>query len=87
MKKMYYVLFIAGLYLFSQAFQEYLVMYGLLQSLAIGFLIAFVCKFLFKMVTRTIISLAILAGALYFLISTGYIALPLELTTLLSEIL
>ena len=70
MKKLYYILFIAGLYLFSQAFQEYIVMYGALKAVAIGLVIAFACKFMFKMVTQTIIFIAVISGIIYFLIST-----------------
>ncbi len=87
MKKMYYILFIVGLYLFSQVFQEYLLMYGLFQGIAVGLLIAFICKFLFKMVTQTFLTIAIIVGILYFLVSAGYIVIPFELTNLLSGIL
>ncbi len=87
MKKLYYVLFIVGLYCFSEAFHEYMVINGALKAAAVGFLIAFACKLMFKVVTRTIVFIAILAGALYFLISTGYIELPSELSELLSGIL
>ena len=82
MKKWYYVLFVAVLYFFNQAFKEYVVMHGLIEGLLVGVVIAFLCKFVFNMVTRTIVFIAV-AGALFvFLISSGYIELPANLQDL-----
>lgn len=83
MKAMYYVLFIVALYFFSEVFQEWMVMYGALRAVATGILIAFVCKLVFKTVTKTIIVIAVLIGIIYFLVTTGYIELPAEVMDLL----
>lgn len=76
MKKWYYVLFVAVLYFFNQAFKEYVVMHGLIEGLLVGVVIAFLCKFVFNMVTRTIVFIAVAGALIVFLISSGYIELP-----------
>ena len=82
MKKWYYILFLAALFFFNQAFKEYVVMHGLIEGLMVGLVIAFLCKLVFKVVTKTIIFIAIVCGILVFLVSSGYIELPAELANL-----
>lgn len=82
MKKWYYVLFVAVLYFFNQAFKEYVVMHGLIEGLLVGVVIAFLCKFVFNMVTRTIVFIAVVGALVVFLISSGYIELPVNLQDL-----
>lgn len=84
MKKWYYIIFIACLYFFNGAFNEYIVMHGLIQGLIIGLIIAFLCKFIFNMVTKTIVFVAVVCALLAFLVSAGYIGLPIEIEELLS---
>lgn len=77
------MLFVAVLYFFNQAFKEYVVMHGLIEGLLVGVVIAFLCKFVFNMVTRTIVFIAVVGALVVFLISSGYIELPVDLQNLL----
>lgn len=82
MKNWYYVLFLAALFFFNQAFKEYVVMHGLIEGLMVGLVIAFLCKFVFNMVTKTIVFIAVIAACVVFLVSSGYIELPVNLQEL-----
>jgi len=75
-KKWYYILFLIGLYLFNQTFQEFIVVNGIISGLIAGLIIAFVCKLIFSALTKTFIVLAIGGGILVFLVSVGYLEIP-----------
>ena len=79
MKKWYYAIFLVCLYYFNQAFKDYVELYGLLEGLLVGLLVAFLFKLAFKVVTKTIVFVAILCGILVFLMSSGYLDVPVEL--------
>ena len=70
------------LFVFNQAFKSYVEVYGLIEGVLVGLTIAFLCKLVFKVVTKTIIFIAIVCGILVFLVSSGYIELPAELANL-----
>ena len=59
-------------------------MHGLIEGVMIGLVIAFLCKFVFNMVTKTIIFIAVIAACMVFLVSSGYIELPASLQELFS---
>ena len=82
MKKWYYIIFLGSLFCFNQAFKSYVELYGLLEGVFVGLVIAFLCKLAFNVVTKTIIFIAIVCGLLVFLISSGYLTLPGELMNL-----
>lgn len=82
MKKWYYAIFLVCLFVFNQAFKSYVEVYGLIEGVLVGLTIAFLCKLLFKVMTKTIIFIAIVCGILVFLVSSGYIELPAELANL-----
>lgn len=84
MKKWYYVIFIVCLYYFSHAFNEYVELYGLIRGVLVGVSIAFLCKLIFNVVTKTIIYIALICGILVFLVSAGYLELPSEFSNLLN---
>ena len=79
MKKWYYAIFLVCLYYFNQAFKDYVELYGLLEGLLVGLLVAFLFKLACKVVTKTIVFVAILCGMLVFLMSSGYLDVPVEL--------
>ena len=76
MKKWYYVIFIGVLYFFSQTFQEYVMIHGLLYGLIAGLVIAFLAKLIFSVVTKTVLFLAIIVAIAAFLASTGHLEIP-----------
>lgn len=82
MNKWYYIIFIVCLYFFNEAFNQYIVMHGLIQGLIVGLVIAFLCKFIFNMVTKTIVFVAVVCALIAFLVSAGYIELPMGLQEL-----
>lgn len=84
MKKWYYAIFLVCLYYFNQAFKDYVELYGLLEGLLVGLLVAFLFKLVFKVVTKTIIFIAIVCGILVFLMSSGYLDVPVEVFNFLT---
>jgi len=84
MKKWYYIIFIIVLYFFSQTFQEYVMINGLLYGLIAGLIIAFLAKLIFSVVTRTFIFLAVIVAIVAFLASIGYLELPAFLQTFIN---
>ena len=84
MKKWYYAIFLVCLYYFNQAFKDYVELYGLLEGVLVGLLIAFLCKLVFKVVTKTIIFIAILCGIVVFLVSSGYLNVPVGILNFLT---
>ena len=78
MNKWYYIIFIVCLYFFNEAFNQYIVIQGLI----VGLVIAFLCKFIFNMVTKTIVFVAVVCALIAFLVSAGYIELPMGLQEL-----
>ena len=84
MKKWYYAIFLVCLYYFNQAFKDYVELYGLLEGMLVGLLVAFLCKLVFKVVTKTIIFIAIVCGILVFLMSSGYLDVPVEIFNFLA---
>ena len=78
MKKWYYAIFLVCLFVFNQAFKSYVEVYGLIEGVLVGLTIAFLCKLVFKVVTKTIIFIAIVCGILVFLVSSGYIELKMQ---------
>lgn len=82
MKKWYYAIFLVCLFFFNQAFKSYVEVYGVLEGVLVGLVIAFLCKFVFHVVTKTIVFIAVVCGILVFLVSAGYIELPVELANL-----
>jgi len=76
MKKWYYLLFVVGLYLFSQTFQEFVLINGIISGIIAGIIIAFICKFVFSIVGRTLLFFAIIGVITAFLFSAGFIEIP-----------
>ena len=84
MKKWYYAIFLVCLYYFNQAFKDYVELYGLLEGVLVGLSLAFLCKLVFKVVTKTIVFIAILCGIVVFLMSSGYLDVPVEVFNFLT---
>ena len=82
MKKWYYLIFLGCLFCFNQAFKSDVELYGLLEGIFVGLVIAFLCKLAFKVVTKTIIFIAVVCGLLVFLVSSGYLTIPEEFVNL-----
>lgn len=76
MKKWYYIIFIIALYIFSQTFQEYVLINGIIYGILAGVIIAFLAKLVFSVITKTVIFLAVIAAIGAFLISLGYLEIP-----------
>ena len=84
MKKWYYAIFLVCLYYFNQAFKDYVELYGLLEGVLVGLSLAFLCKLVFKVVTKTIVFIAILCGIVVFLVSSGYLNVPVGILNFLT---
>jgi len=76
MKKLYYILFIVALFFFSQTFQEYVVVNGIIYGLIAGLIIAFLAKLIFSVVTKTVLFLAVVAAIVAFLVASGILEVP-----------
>ena len=76
MKTWYYLLFVIALYIFSQTFQDFVVVNGIISGIIAGVIIAFICKFAFSIVSRAIIFFAIVGAIAVFLFSAGFIEMP-----------
>lgn len=84
MKKWYYIIFIIALYLLNDAFQQFVVVNGLIYGLIAGLVIAFLAKLIFSVVTKTVIFIAVLTALAAFLFSLGILELPAFLQDLLN---
>jgi len=75
-KLLYYIGFIAVLWLLNRHFQAFVAVNGILQGVLAGLVLAFVAKLIFKTITRTIMSLIVIVATLVFLVSIDFFVLP-----------
>ena len=72
----YYIVFVAGLWLLNRHFQNFVAVNGILQGLLVGLVLAFLVLLIFKTMTRVALFLIIIVGILVFLFSIDFFTLP-----------
>ena len=72
----YYIAFVAGLWLLNRHFQSFVAVNGILQGLLVGLVLSFLARLVFKTLTRMLLSLIIIAGIIVFLFSIDFFVLP-----------
>jgi len=72
----YYIVFVAGLWVLNRHFQNFVAVNGILQGLFVGLVLAFLAMLIFKTVTRILLFLIIIIGIIVFLFSIDYFTLP-----------
>ena len=72
----YYIVFVAGLWLLNRHFQNFVAVNGILQGLLVGLILAFLAMLIFKTLTRVLLFLIIIIGMMVFLFSIEFFILP-----------
>jgi hypothetical protein len=72
----YYIMFVAGLWILNRHFQNFVAVNGVLQGLLVGLILAFLAMAVFKTLTRVLLFLVIIAGIVVFLFSIDFFTLP-----------
>lgn len=72
----YYIVFIAGLWILNRHFQSFVAVNGVLQGLLVGLVLAFLAMLIFKTITRVLLFLIIIIAIVVFLFSIGFLTLP-----------
>jgi len=72
----YYIAFVAGLWILNRQFQNFVAVNGVLQGLLVGLILAFLAMLIFKTLTRVLMFLIIIAGIIVFLFSIEFFTLP-----------
>lgn len=72
----YYIVFVAGLWILNRHFQSFVAVNGVLQGLLVGLVLAFLAMLIFKTVTRVLLFLIIIIAIVVFLFSIGFFTLP-----------
>ena len=72
----YYIAFVAGLWVLNYHFQNFVAVNGILQGLLVGLVLAFLAMLIFKTITRVIFFLITITGVVVFLFTIGYFTLP-----------
>ena len=72
----YYIVFVAGLWLLNRHFQNFVAVNGILQGLLVGLLLAFLVLLIFKTITKVLIFLIVIVGIIVFLFSVDFLTLP-----------
>ena len=73
---LYYVIFIAGLWLLNRQFQDFIAVNGLIRGLLVGFIIAFLVLLVFKTITKIALFIIALVAIAVFLYSIDFLTLP-----------
>jgi len=76
---LYYIIFVAGLWLLNRHFQDFASVNGLLVAILVGLIIAFVAKLIFKTITKMLIFFIIIVGVVIFLFSIEFFVVPIWL--------
>ena len=72
----YYIAFVAGLWILNRHFQSFVAVNGILQGLLAGLVLSFLARLVFKTLTRMLLSLIVIAGIVVFLFSIDFFVLP-----------
>jgi len=72
----YYIVFVAALWLLNRHFQNFVAVNGVLQGLLVGLVLAFLAMLIFKTITRVLLFLIIITAILVFLFSIEFFILP-----------
>ena len=72
----YYIVFVAGLWILNRHFQHFVAVNGVLQGLFVGLVLAFLAMMVFKTITRVLLFLIVIAGLIVFLFSIDFFTLP-----------
>ncbi|MCL1990668.1 MAG: hypothetical protein FWG67_07250 [Defluviitaleaceae bacterium] len=73
---MYYIVFVAGLWLLNRHFRNFVAVNGILQGLFVGLVLAFLSMLIFKTITKVLLFLIIISGLVVFLFSVEFFILP-----------
>jgi len=73
---LYYIGFVAALWLLNLQFQTFVAVNGVLLGLLVGLLLAFLALLIFKTLTRVAIFLIVITGIVVFLFSVGFFTMP-----------
>lgn len=69
---LYYIIFVAGLWLLNRHFQIFVSINGALQGLLVGLILAFLAKLIFKTLTAIIVIFIVIIGIIVALYSVGF---------------
>lgn len=72
----YYIVFVAGLWILNRHFQSFIAVNGVLQGLFVGLVLAFLVMLIFKTITRVLLFLIIIIAITVFLFSIDFFTLP-----------
>lgn len=72
----YYIGFVAILWLMNRHFQNFVAVNGVLLGLLVGLVLAFLAMLVFKTITKVLMGLIIIAGIVVFLFSVEFLVLP-----------
>lgn len=72
----YYIVFVAGLWILNRHFQNFVAVNGILQGLLVGLVLAFLAMLIFKTLTRVLFFLIVMTVIVVFLFSIGFFTLP-----------
>ena len=72
----YYIVFVAALWLLNRNFQNFVAVNGILQGLLVGLVLAFLALLIFKTITRVLLFLIIIIAIVVFLFSIEFFTLP-----------
>ena len=72
----YYIVFVAGLWILNRHFQNFVAVNGILQGLLVGLVLAFLAMLIFKTITRVLMFVIAITGIIVFLFSIDFFTLP-----------
>ena len=72
----YYIVFVAGLWMLNRHFQNFVAVNGVLQGLFVGLVLAFLVLLIFKTITRVALFLIVITGIVVFLFSIDFFVWP-----------
>jgi len=72
----YYIVFVAGLWILNRHFQNFVAVNGILQGLFVGLVLAFLALLIFKTITRVLMFVIAIAGIIVFLFSIDFFTIP-----------
>jgi len=72
----YYIVFVAGLWLMNRHFQNFVAVNGVLQGMFVGLVLAFLAMLIFKTLTRVLLFIIVSVGIVVFLFSIDFFIIP-----------
>ena len=72
----YYIVFVAGLWILNRHFQNFVAVNGILQGILVGLVLAVLAMLIFKTITRVLMFMIAIAGIIVFLFSVDFLTVP-----------